>query len=280
MYKPAAAPDETTSPAVDDAIPDAVQNTLPDSSCTDDGFNSENICYTPQSDNIPVSSTALFAEKTPLPEQAPMQAEEYGSFENSLKSSSIEKHNELPHNSIQKYESQTAGQDHLQLHCNTAMPTGFYAKMIEDLQAAIRETAVAGEDLTLLFIYMPDIMHNESIVQSVRMGLDRINKFFFFDEDTIGLILYYTTLDTAMHIAVKLYEDIASLLLFSDSELPIGIGITTRAGRLIPAHRMVEEAAAAIRKTAEPDSDPIVAFRVNPEKYRSCLAQMAENTAK
>lgn len=240
-------------------------------------------CLSPEVETTPVQKSADDSEKIPveMSDQVPIQAESYGAFENSLKSGYIAKRNDRSAYEHSSYEmQQPAEEDSTHFMCTTTAPVGFYAKMLEDLQTALNETAVAEEDLTLLFISMPDIVHNESIVQSVRTGLDRINKFFFFDENTIGLIIYYTTLDNAMRIAVKLYGDITSLLLFSNSNLPLGIGITTRAGRLIPAYRMIEEAAAAIKKTSEPDSDPIVAFRVNPEKYRRCLAQIAENGAK
>jgi len=38
---------------------------------------------------------------------------------------------------------------------------------------------------------------------------------------------------------------------------------------------MIEEATAAIGKAIQEGSDPIVAFRVNPDQYRRCLARLS-----
>lgn len=147
------------------------------------------------------------------------------------------------------------------------------AKLIEELTTAITETAVAEEDLTLLLIHADDLAHNQRVIHSVRTTLDRIHKIFIFNENTLGLIIFYASLDRAMQIASKLYDDVHTLLEACNRN-SLGIGLTTRAGRLIPAHRMIEEATAAIEKATEQGADPIVAFRVNPEKYRRCLARL------
>ena len=81
-----------------------------------------------------------------------------------------------------------------------------------------------------------------------------------------------------MHIGSKLDESIYPFAGEDVSESQLGLGLTTRAGRIIPAYRMVEEAVAAINKAVVPGSDPIVAFRVNAEKYRKCLAQLNDRT--
>ncbi|MEL3906588.1 MAG: diguanylate cyclase [Treponema sp.] len=146
-------------------------------------------------------------------------------------------------------------------------------RFIDELTAAITETAAAEEDLTLLFIRADNLADNERALYAVRTGLDRIHKIFVFDEKTLGLIIFYSPLDRAMQIASQLYDDIYALL--DAAQRPsLGIGLTTRAGRLIPAHRMMDEACAAIEKAVEEGSDPIVAFRVNPAKYRRCLARL------
>jgi hypothetical protein len=51
----------------------------------------------------------------------------------------------------------------------------------------------------------------------------------------------------------------------------VGIGITTRSLRLITGNRLIEEANQALDKAFEEEGLPIVAFRVNPEKYRQYL---------
>ncbi|MGI5088779.1 diguanylate cyclase [Treponema vincentii] len=147
------------------------------------------------------------------------------------------------------------------------------ATLIEELTTAITETAVAEEDLTLMLIHAPDLPHNQQIIHLLRSTLDRIHKIFIFNKDTLGIIIFYAPLDQAMQIASSLYDEIHALL-DASAKKSLGIGLTTRAGRLIPAPRMIEEASAAIGKATEEGGDPIVAFRVNPDKYRRCLARL------
>lgn len=148
------------------------------------------------------------------------------------------------------------------------------ATLIEELTTAITETAVAEEDLTLMLIHATDISHNQQIIHLLRSTLDRIHKIFIFNQDTLGLIIFYAPLDQAMQTASSLYDEI-HVRLEDPIKKSLGIGLTTRAGRLIPAPRMIEEAVAAIGKATEEGSDPIVAFRVNPDKYRRCLARLS-----
>ena len=142
------------------------------------------------------------------------------------------------------------------------------------MTTAITETAVVEEDLTLLLIHATDIPHNQQIIHLLRSTLDRIHKVFAFDKDILGVIIFYAPLDQAMQIASTLYDEIHAAL-DESAKNSLGIGLTTRAGRLIPAPRMIEEAAAAIDKATQEGGDPIVAFRVNPDKYRQCLARLS-----
>ena len=155
-----------------------------------------------------------------------------------------------------------------------SVPSLEQATLIEELTTALTETAVAEEDLTLLLIHADDIPHNQQIIHLLRATLDRIHKVFVFNQNTLGLDIFYAPLDQAMQIANTLYDEIYPLLDGSHKK-SLGIGLTTRAGRLIPAHRMIEEAAAAIDKATQEGGDPIVAFRVNPDKYRRCLARLS-----
>ena len=148
------------------------------------------------------------------------------------------------------------------------------ATLIEELTNAITETAAAEEDLTLLLIHGDDIPHNQHVIHLLRSTLDRIHKVFIFNKDILGVIVFYASLDQAMQIASTLYDEIHALL-EDPTKKALGIGLTTRAGRLIPAPRMIEEAMAAIGKATQEGGDPIVAFRVNPDKYRRCLARLS-----
>jgi len=54
--------------------------------------------------------------------------------------------------------------------------------------------------------------------------------------------------------------------------LPIFMGISSRAGRLVDAGRLVEEALTALDRARYEKESHIVAFRPDPDKYRLFLA--------
>ena len=147
------------------------------------------------------------------------------------------------------------------------------ARLIEALDDAITHTTVSEEDVTLLLVRLKDITQNHGLIQFIKTKLDKINKIVPFDEDTLSIILYYAPLSKGMYIANMLYEQVRAFLDSTASTERLSLGLTTRAGRLIPAHRMIEEAHAALHKTWEEETDPIVAFRVNPAKYRQYITK-------
>ncbi len=147
------------------------------------------------------------------------------------------------------------------------------AKVVEKIDSSIKETASAGEDMTLLLIHTTDLSKKEDILHSMKTDYDQLNTFFVFDNDTVGLVIYYAALTHGMQIANALYDKLHSSLNSMGCYDRLTIGLTTRAGRLIPAHRMLNEASAALKKTWEEHTDNIVAFRVNPEKYRKFIVK-------
>ena len=223
------------------------------------------------SSNIAESGISNTADTPKANVKLSFDAENYGSFEN---------HIQTPKSTPKAQE--TAKQASVTTFENTPLADATrndnhaleQATLIEELTTAITETAVAEEDLTLMLIHATDIPHNQQIIHLLRSTLDRIHKVFAFNKDILGVIIFYAPLDQAMQIASTLYDEI-HVLLDDSTKKTLGIGLTTRAGRLIPAPRMIEEASAAITKATQESSDPIVAFRVNPDKYRRCLARLS-----
>ena len=95
---------------------------------------------------------------------------------------------------------------------------------------------------------------------------------FEFDNNGFAAILQDTNLDEAMKKAEEIYKGTKNILTEYDISKSISIGITTRTSRLISAGRMIEEAHAAVNRAIKNNDDPIVAFRVNPEKYREFIS--------
>lgn len=232
-----------------------------------ESLNHLHICNTDEQETMSAQHAGILSEAA----SGGIEAEIYGSFENRLQAAHQAEKEERDRLSS---DAEDTGTDTPKI--KTAAPEAEQAKLIEELTSAITETAMAEEDLALLFIRVNGLAQNEAIIKSIRTQLDKIHKLFFFDEHTIALLVYYAPLDKAMHIASNLYDSIYPFAGEDVSESQLGLGLTTRAGRIIPAYRMVEEAVAAINKAVVPGSDPIVAFRVNAEKYRKCLAQLNE----
>lgn len=198
-----------------------------------------------------------------------MYAENYGSFENYNQP-------QAPKEASEQAASAVPFEPAPDLYPDTSAAHSLaQATIIEELTTAITETSVAEEDLTLLLVHARGIAQNQQITHLLRGTLDRIHKVFTFNQDTLGLIVFYAPLDQGMQIANHLYDEVYAILKDPADKKSLRIGLTTRAGRLIPANRMIEEASAAIGKAIQEDNDPIVAFRVNPEKYRRCLARLS-----
>lgn len=234
--------------------------------------SAEIVQLAPSNDEDAVSAVQSTAEKSAedTDPNHDIHAENYGSFENYSQPSP-------PSKKMQESSTSAAAplEPGIDLNANPAEEHSLeQATIIEELTTALTETAVAEEDLTLLLIHARDIAHNQQVMHLLRSTLDRIHRVFIFNQDILGLIVFYAPLDQGMQIANHLYDEVYALLNASDKK-SLGIGLTTRAGRLIPAHRMIEEASAAISKAIEEGGDPIVAFRVNPDKYRRCLARLS-----
>jgi PleD family two-component response regulator len=95
---------------------------------------------------------------------------------------------------------------------------------------------------------------------------------FEYGTNGFAAILQGMNLDRAMALSQDLYTQISALLVNNQMNNKFGIGITTRSLRLITGNRLIDEAQQALNKAFDEEGLPIVAFRVNPEKYRQYLS--------
>jgi GGDEF domain-containing protein len=56
--------------------------------------------------------------------------------------------------------------------------------------------------------------------------------------------------------------------------LPLYMGLSSRAARLVEARRLIDEAGLALDRAREEDDSRIIAFKPDPDKYRLWLASM------
>lgn len=90
---------------------------------------------------------------------------------------------------------------------------------------------------------------------------------FEYKEDCIVAIKISMGVDEALNLADKLYSDISNIV---DNKLT-RIGISTRSIRMVSGDRLILEAEQSIEHSDE--SSPVIAFRVDSEKYRQLMEQ-------
>jgi len=93
---------------------------------------------------------------------------------------------------------------------------------------------------------------------------------FNYKEDGASAIFQNQNTDKSLVIAGDLHTEITSVLSKYNEQRFVGIGISSRTLRLISATRLANESEEALNR-ADADS-PIIAFRVNPERYKDFLA--------
>lgn len=141
------------------------------------------------------------------------------------------------------------------------------------LDSELERAAASEQDLALFLIRLPGVVRTDLVCRKVIKLLLDLFKFrdllFEYGTDGFAVFMQNVNLDQAMNQAEQLHDGITALYRELDFSASVYIGVTTRTSRLLPAARMIEEAAGAVQK-AESETDlPIVAYRANPEKYRS-----------
>ncbi len=144
------------------------------------------------------------------------------------------------------------------------------------LDSELARAASSEQDLSLFLITIENFDFRNAIIPQLTNIL--LEKFKFrdliFEYGTNGFaaIIQGMNLDRAMSLSQDLYTEISALLVNNQMNNKFGIGITTRSLRLITGNRLIEEALQALNKAFDEEGLPIVAFRVNPDKYRQYLS--------
>ncbi|MCR4953706.1 MAG: hypothetical protein K6A43_06470 [Treponema sp.] len=138
------------------------------------------------------------------------------------------------------------------------------------LENELRRATASEIDLALFLIKIPRMDKHDETILSICKYLSEQFQFtdllFEFKDDSFAAIKIAMNLDEALTFADRIHEKIEKQLAILD--LHCYIGISTRTIRLISADRILKEAEEAlVHAQAEPDS-PIIAFRVNVDKYK------------
>ncbi|MDR3283628.1 MAG: hypothetical protein LBS97_00420 [Treponema sp.] len=146
------------------------------------------------------------------------------------------------------------------------------------LDPALISAAPHNEDIALLIIRAAGIDRISSLgTELCALILERFKskeRIFEYRADGFAAIMLNTDVDTALEEAEALYVELTEKTAALDPPPEIGIGIATKAFRTtIAASRLLTEARQAIARALENPDTPIVAFKINPEKYREFMEQ-------
>lgn len=184
----------------------------------------------------------------------------------------------------EEIKEQVVSPDYKPLASNISDPQGLFSEYTgfgwesyfeTRLDSEIARSASSEQDLALFLIKIENITFQNHIIPYLTNILLEKFKFrdliFEFGTNGFAAIVQGIDLDRAMALGQDLYTEISGLLINKQMNNKLGIGITTRSLRLITGNRLIEESSQALEKAFEEQGLPIVAFRVNPDKYRQYL---------
>jgi GGDEF domain-containing protein len=169
-----------------------------------------------------------------------------------------------------------------------ASPAGLYSPasglgwaeyMKERLNAEISRSASFEQDLSLLAIAYDGLSSQDRSYGEIGKAIREFFSFrdLAFERGDDGFAVILPNIDSSH--AIRMAEEFFKKLVFlADGDyaeldlLPLYMGISSRAGRLVDGARLSDEASSAIERAHYEKDSHIVAFRPDPDKYRLFLA--------
>jgi len=156
---------------------------------------------------------------------------------------------------------------------------GWESYMTTRLESELIRAASNEQDLSLFTIRIPYLDRTCATAKEIYKLLLETFKFkdllFEYKDDGCSAIMQNSNIDQALVIAENLHIQITSLLSKAGLENTTAIGISSRSLRLISGARLAAESEQALMHAFEDKESPVIAFRVNPDKYRDYLAAEA-----
>ena len=141
----------------------------------------------------------------------------------------------------------------------------------EELQLSTAE----GKDVSLMFMRIAGLDRMDYISENIRSvifsAIGNRDLIFEYKNDGYAVLLPQTDIDGGIKIAEMIEPKVSEILQIQNVQSQLMIGIAARTGRFISASVLHDEAEKALAH-AEP-SLPLIAFRVDPEKYREFVEQ-------
>lgn len=134
--------------------------------------------------------------------------------------------------------------------------------------------AISSEiDISVFIINIPNLERESDESKKVSEYLSLQFQFkdllFEYKNDCIVAIKISMNLDDALNFADKIHAEIMQII----NQKECYIGISTRSIRIVSSERLLNEAWAALEHAKQEEDSPIIAFRVDADKYRQFLEQ-------
>ena len=162
---------------------------------------------------------------------------------------------------------------------SAASGLGWENYVAERLDAELARSASFEHDLSLLLVSYDGLTSASPAYRTIADTIVELYTFrdLSFERGADGFSVILPNIDTSR--AMRMAEELLKKLTFELREslkplefLPVFMGISSRAGRLVDSGRIMEEAESALEKAREDRDSHIVAFHPDPDKYRRFLA--------
>lgn len=151
------------------------------------------------------------------------------------------------------------------------------------LESELVRAASSEHDLALAIIKIPGMTKESAYYGNICQSLLDFFQFkdfiFEYKEDAFAVIVQNKDIDQALQSAEVLHSNLLGTLAAAGEKTKPQIGISSRSLRLISAERLKNEAEQALIHAGEKEDSPIIAFRVDPDKYRKFIGGQTTEAA-
>ncbi|MCQ2611456.1 MAG: hypothetical protein MJ169_06870 [Treponema sp.] len=144
------------------------------------------------------------------------------------------------------------------------------------LDSELVRSASSEQDVSLILFKIPGLDLKSQCAVDIAIFLLGVFQFkdmiFEYNNEGFAVIIQNKDIEKTMATSEEIYTEICGILNKHGMAAKLYIGISSRSLRLISAQRIIMEADQALIHAADDAESPIIAFRVNPEKYRKYIA--------
>ncbi|MDR3021024.1 MAG: hypothetical protein LBU66_09030 [Treponema sp.] len=152
---------------------------------------------------------------------------------------------------------------------------GWEEYLIDRLNSELHRCASTEKDLTLIIMEFPDIKNDTMFAQAADEAVSFFSSrdlLFEYGKHGIAAILPNDVLEAGIVKSERFHNRIMEKFPHGyNSRSSLCIGLSSRAGRLLNAERLILETNEALKKAKTDPKSSIIAFKSDPEKYRNYI---------